>query len=343
MQETKSILLALRNGDFRKEVAKNAFLFRGADQEKLFELARQKREENFPSKEVEARSVIEISNVCCRKCNFCNINVFSKRNRYTIEYEKLIEIAQALYSNGRKVFLLQSGENCSQNYVDFISKCCAQIKQKLPGATLILCIGNLHYEQYKQLREAGAGRYILKFETSNPVLYSQVKPGDLLEERLKCLEQLIELDFEVGTGNIIGLPGQSLEDIVDDLFFLSNFKLTMASCTAFIPGEDSNYKDMPMGDLDLTLNYMALMRILYPKLLIPTTSCLQKAGIDGQYLGLMAGANTVTIHDGTPLECKKHFPIYSVNRFIPDEKHIESIVSKAGLKLPSAQSPAHAY
>lgn len=343
MQKVESMLLALRKGDFRKEVAEEAFLFQGAEQERLFELARERRDENFPSREVEARSVIEISNICRRKCNFCNINVFSKRNRYTIQYEKLIEIVEELYSKGRRVFLLQSGENDSRNYIDFISKGIAEIKQKFTSATLMLCLGNLHYEQYKQLKEAGAVRYILKFETSNPELYSQIKPDDSLGERIKCLDQLVELGFEVGTGNIIGLPGQSPEDIMSDLFFLSRFKLLMASCTTFIPGEDSNYKDMPMGDLNLTLNYMALMRILYPKLLIPTTSCLHKAGLDGQYLGLMAGANTVTIHDGTPIECKKHFPIYSVNRFMPDEKHIQGIVSKAGLKLPNIKNHAHAY
>jgi biotin synthase len=206
----------------------------------------------------------------------------------------------------------------------------------------LLCLGNLSYGQYKQLKEAGADRYILKFETSNPKLYKQIKPDDSFEERLRSIEQVIELGFEVGTGNIIGLPGQTLEDIINDLFFLSRFKLTMASCTTFIAGEDSNYKDMPMGDLDLTLNYMALMRILYPRLLIPTTSSLQKAGLDGQYLGLMAGANTVTIHDGTPVEFKKHFPIYSVNRFIPDQRHIENIVLKAGLRFSSINNHVHA-
>ncbi len=112
---------------------------------------------------------------------------------------------------------------------------------------------------------------------------------------------------------------------------MRHFKLTMISTSVFIPGEDSNYRDKPKGDLDITLNYTALMRILYPQMLIPSTSSLEKAKEGGQYLGLMAGANTVTIHDGTPLELKRYYPIYSVNRFIPNENYIKDIVMKAHL------------
>ncbi len=229
--------------------------------------------------------------------------------------------------------MFQSGENASQKYIDFVSKCVSNIKQKFNDLTVILCLGNLSYKQYKQLREAGAQRYILKFETSNPLLYKQIKPDSCLEERIECIKILDELGFGVGTGNIIGLPNQTMEDIVNDLLFMRNFKLTMASTSVFIPGEESNYRDEPAGDLNMALNYTALMRILYPHLLIPSTSSLEKAKPAGQYLGLMAGANAITIHDGTPVEFKRHFPIYSVNRFIPNERYIKGILAKAGLRF----------
>ncbi len=190
-------------------------------------------------------------------------------------------------------------------------------------------MGNLSYNQYKQLRESGADRYILKFETSNPRLYKQIKPDSSLEERIKRIKQLIKLGFEVGTGNIIGLPNQTVDDIIDDLLFIHNFKLTMASTSVFIPGESSNYWNKPVGDVNIALNYTALMRIMYSALLIPSTSSLEKAKKGSQYLGLMAGANTVTIHNGTPAELKKCYPIYSVKRFTPDENYIKEIVKKA--------------
>ncbi len=139
---------------------------------------------------------------------------------------------------------------------------------------------------------------------------------------------------------MIGLPGQSINDIAKDLLLIGRLKLKMASTSIFIPGEVSVYRDRPAGDVNVTLNYTALLRIKYPSLLIPTTSSLEKAKKNVQYLGLMAGANTVTIHDGTPPKLKKYFPIYSLKRVTPDEKYIRHIISKAALKIaPGALEP----
>jgi biotin synthase len=327
----KFVLQTINKGSFEEDVIYKALLFNGETEERLFRLARTKRTEYFPSEEVEVRSVIEISNICQRKCNFCNINSYSKRKRYTIKYEEFMKIVENLYYKGRRVLLLQSGENRYQKYIDLVCKYISNIKKRFSDLTIILCLGNLGYNQYKQLREAGADRYILKFETSNSILYKQIKPDDSLQRRMKCLEMLVRLGFDLGTGNLIGLPGQTLKDIVNDLFFIRNFKLTMMSTSVFIPGEDSGYYDKPIGNLDIALNYMALMRIMYPQMLIPSTSSLEKAKKGGQYLGLMAGANTVTIHDGTPVELKKYYPIYSVKRFVPDENYVKGIVTKAHL------------
>jgi biotin synthase len=326
-----SVLQSLIKRDFAKDILYKALLFRGKEKEQLFKLAREKRSEYFPSRKADVRSVIEISNICQKNCNFCNINSYSLKRRYLINSKKIMKIIEYIYQKNRRVFLFQSGENRSKRYIDSVCKCVSNIKQKFRDVVIILCLGNLSYTQYRQLKDSGADRYILKFETSNPVLYKQIKPDDSLEERVRCLRGLIDLDFEVGSGNIIGLPNQSLDDIVNDLFFIGNFKLTMASSSVFIPGENSNYWNKPMGDLDTTLNYMALMRIMYPQMLIPSTSSLEKARNGGQCLGLMAGANAVTIHDGTPIELKRYFPIYSVERFTPDEKHIKEIVEKASL------------
>jgi len=326
-----SVLQSLAKGDFKKDVLSAALLLKGKEGQRLFELARKKRSEYFPSEGVEIRSVIEISNICQRKCNFCNINFYSQKKKYIIEYGKFVKIVGHIYNKGREAILIQSGENKTQGYIDFVCKCIDNIKHMFGDLIIITCLGNLSYNQYRQLRKSGVDRYILKFETSNPLLYKQIKPDDSLKKRIECLKTLIELGFDIGTGNIIGLPKQTIEDIVNDLFFMRNFKLTMASTSVFIPGEDSNYRDKQMGNLDIALNYIALMRIIYPWLLIPSTSSLEKAKRGGHYLGLMAGANAVTIHDGTPAKLKKHFPIYSVKRFTPNEKRIRDIVTKAHL------------
>jgi len=328
LKEPAALLTALSKEKLTKEMAVEALLFKGRKQEKLFELARKKRNQYFPLHKNEIRSVIELSNVCRQNCNFCNINARSHIKRYVLTCEEIMNIVEAVYRKGRRVILLQSGENNSQGYIDFVSACVRAITQKYPDVTIMLCLGSLENRQYAQLKEAGARRYILKFETSNPALYAQIKPSDALEKRVHCLEYLINLGFETGSGNMIGLPRQTIEDIAQDLFFLSYFNLTMASSTVFIPGTDCAYNNMPYGDLEITLNFIALTRILFPKMLIPATSSLEKAHPGGQYRGLTAGANTLTIHDGTPEKLKALFPIYSSNRFTPTENYINGIVSK---------------
>lgn len=328
------ILQALFEGNFDKDVLLGVLLLRGEHQKELFGFARRKREEYFPSGNVEVRSVIEVSNICQRKCNFCSISFYSKvRKRYVMKYEEILRQVRSLYDKNRRVFLLQSGENRSQKYIDFICKCTGDIKQKFRDVTLILCLGSLWPDQYRQLRLSGADRCILKFETSNPVLYKEIKPDDSFEQRIECLKKLNELGFEVGSGNIIGLPGQTTEDIVNDLIFIKHLSLKMVSTSIFIPAEYSEYRDNAAGDFDLTLNYIALLRILYPRMLIPCVSALERVREDGQYLGLMAGANTVTIHDGTPEGLKEHFPIYSMKRFTPNEQWIRGIVARARLRF----------
>jgi len=325
-------LRALTSGDYSRAHLREALLCRDGEQVLLYELARVRREAAFPAREVEVRSVIELSNVCRQSCNYCSMAKEVKLDRYVIKRELVLQLVDFLHAKGRRVVLFQSGENNSRGFVEYVAGCVAEIKRRHPDLEIILCLGNLSYEQYARLKEAGADRYILKFESANPALYSRWKPSDTLEQRLECLQDLVDVGYKVGTGNMVGMPGQQVEDMVEDLLLLGRYKLAMMSCTVFIPGEACNYADQPTGDVELALNSMALMRILYPDRLMPTTSCLEKAKPHGQMLGLMAGANTVTIHDGTPEEYKRLFPIYSTHRCTPNTNHIENIVQEAHLR-----------
>jgi biotin synthase len=331
--DSGAVLTALARGDYRGEVLRAAFGLRGAEQEQLFALARQKREEFFPGQQVEVRSVIEISNICTQRCNFCNMSNIARSDRYEIGLDEVLHLTEFLYGRGRRVLMLQSGEWPVVKFIRHVEKCVRKIKGQFPDLELILCLGNLSQPQYRALREAGADRYILKFETANPKLYAAVKPRDTLRRRLDCLATVLELGYKVGSGNIAGFPGQTVEDLVEDLRLLGQFRLYMSSCAVFIPGENSRFAGQPMGNVDWALNMMALMRILYPQHLIPTTSALERARKDGQYIGLMAGANTVTIHDGTPAQLERLFPIYSVLRFVPTADHLERITAKARLRF----------
>lgn len=328
-----TVVRRLEQNDRARDNLAAALRLRGEEQEELFALARSRRDRLYPDRAVEVRSVIEISNVCRQGCNFCSIGQ-SPDERYTISRDAFLSTVSRLHAKGRRFLLIQSGENASGEFVAHVADCLRELKSRFPDMTVILCLGSLEEAHYRELREAGAESYILKFETSNAALYGKLKPRDTLKHRLACIDSLFRAGFKVGSGDIVGLPGQTLDDLVDDLLLLGEYDLSMQSCSVFIPGESSKFRDEPMGSLDLTLNMMALMRIMYPGRLMPTTSSLEKPRPDGQYLGLMAGANTVTCHDGTPVELQPLFPIYSPTRFAPEEEHLAQIVRRAGLSFP---------
>ena len=319
---------AIKNID--KNEIKRCLQFKNEQQKELFAIARQIREKSKFQNNVELRSVIEISNICAQKCKYCSMGKNGKE-LFTLSKEEILNKIKMLAKLGRRTFLLQSGEISKQSFIDDIAYVCKQATTLYPDIKLILCMGNLSKEQYKQLKEAGATRYILKFEASRADLHHDCRPSDTIENRLNCINDLIELGFQVGSGNIVGLPNQTLDDLVKDLELINKLKLSMASATKFIPNNFSEYKDSPAGDIDLTLNFLALLRIIKPDCLIPSTSSLEQGSINGQTMGLLAGCNTVTIHDGTPKEFEKNYSIYSDDRFMPGEKYCRDIISNVDM------------
>lgn len=320
------ILRHWRNPD---DLLREVLLSRGEVQKELFALARERRLEAFPANRVQVRSVIEVSNVCRQKCNYCAIGGKDQSLNYTLSGEVMEGLMEHLIAKGRQTILLQSGENLNEDFISEVAEAVHNVKEKHSDLRIILCLGNLLREQYHELKQAGGDDYILKFETSNPMLFAACKPNDTLENRLHCIEMLHEEGFRIGSGNIVGLPGQTIEDLVSDLKLAHKLPLAMNSTTIFVPAENTPFEHKPAGDPNLTLNMMALLRIMNPQRLMPTTSSLEKMIPDGQYLGLMAGANTVTIHDGTPPEYEKHFPIYSAKRIRPQIDHFRDILTRA--------------
>lgn len=310
----------------------DALLFRKGKQDSLFLEARQARQKSAFDNKVEIRSVIEFSNMCNQICNYCGMNRSSAIKRYIFKKDEFLSRVEFIYNRGRKVIVVQSGEINSDKILMALCGTIASAKSRFADIEFIGSFGNLQKSQFKRIKEAGISRYILKFETSNPRLYKSIKPYDTLPNRIKCIHSLIELGFKVGTGNMIGLPGQTIEDIVNDLALIKDLELSMASTSVFIPHSQSKFSNRLPGDIDLTLNYIALMRILYPGIIIPSTSCLEILRKEGQYLGLMAGANAITIHDGTPLSFKRFYTIYSLDRFQPNARFVNRIIKKAMLK-----------
>lgn len=327
------IISSLRKKEFTDAVLVEALKLTGAAQNRLFELAQQARHNAFPDNEVQVRSVIEISNVCRQRCRYCAIGGKEQKYNYTLDSNAISLLMEYLYDKGRRNILLQSGENVNESFIDNVVKAIGSVKRYRGDLKVILCMGDLSESQYQRLFNAGASDYILKFEASNKDLFSYCKPNDSLENRLECIYKLHKIGFRIGSGNIVGLPKQTLNDLVADLQLIHQLPLSMNSATIFIPAENSAFANEPAGNPVYTLNMMALMRIMNPDRLMPTTSSLEKMIPDGQYLGLMAGANTVTIHDGTPEELQQYFPIYSAKRIRPQIDHFKDILKRANLKI----------
>lgn len=326
-----NIIKTLKAGVFSTEALREALAAEGEIQQKLFEFARMKRHENFPDDRVQVRSVIEVSNVCRQHCRYCAIGRTAQELNYTLKADAMEQLVEYLYGKGRRTVLLQSGENVEDDFIADVAKAVTAVKRRHCDLRIILCMGDLSEAAYSMLFAAGATDYILKFEASRPDLFHSCKPNDSLENRLACIRTLANIGFRVGSGNIVGLPGQTLDDLVNDLKLAHELPLAMNSTTIFVPAENSDFANEPAGDPSRTLNMMALLRIMNPQRLMPTTSSLEKMMDDGQYLGLMAGANTVTIHDGTPEELQRHFPIYSAKRIRPQIDHFRDILNRAGM------------
>lgn len=320
---------AIKNLD--REEIKKCLQLKGEQQKELFATARSIRKNSKFKNNVELRSVIEISNVCAQKCKYCSMGKNGKE-LFTLSKEEILNKIELLAKAGRRTFLLQSGEINKQSFIDDIAFVCRKATTLFPDIKIILCMGNLSTKQYKQLKESGATRYILKFEASRADLHHNCRPSDTIENRLKCINDLIDIGFQVGSGNIVGLPNQTLDDLIDDLILVDKLNLSMASATKFIPNNFSEYKDEPAGDIDLTLNFLALLRIIKPDCLIPSTSSLEQGSANGQTMGLLAGCNTVTIHDGTPKEFEKNYSIYSDDRFMPAEKYCRDIIKNVEME-----------
>lgn len=330
----KSVFLYLEKlcrEEYSDNILREALLARGDEQKLLFALAQERRLKFFPENRAQVRSVIEVSNVCRQKCNYCAIGGKDQNVNYTLSADVMVALMEHLVGKGRQTILLQSGENINEGFIADVADAVRRIKTTHPDLRIILCLGNLTKEQYHDLRQAGATDYILKFESSNPTVFAYCKPNDTLENRLHCIELLHEEGFRIGSGNIVGLPTQTIDDLVADLQLAHRLPLGMNSSTIFVPAENTPFANEPAGDPNLTLNMMALLRIMNPHRLMPTTSSLEKMIPDGQFLGLLAGANTVTIHDGTPPEFEKHFPIYSAKRIRPQIDHFRYILSRAGM------------
>jgi biotin synthase len=266
---------------------------------------------------VHLRGLIEFSNACGRDCLYCGLRRSNSAvERYRMTPDEIFETAKVAGSLGYKSLVLQSGENCQYPVKDM----CAllrRIKAEI-GIAITLSMGEKTREEYAALKQAGADRYLLRFETSSEKLFAELKPDSSFQERFQCLTWLRELGFQVGSGIMVGLPGQTLEMVADDILLMEKLDLDMIGIGPFIANPQTPLKDAPSGTLDLTLKAVAILRIITKNAHIPATTAMGSIETGGREKALRCGAN-VLMPNVTPVKYREHYQLYPNKICIKDQ------------------------
>lgn len=329
-------LLALEKGATGIELSRNDIITllqaAGEEEEQLFELADQVRQENF-GEEVHLRGIIEFSNYCRNDCCYCGLRRSNRDiKRYRIPLEEIIEAAKHAAELGYGTIVLQAGEDPHYSGEE-LAEIIRRVKE-IGNFAVTVCVGERSFEDYQLMKEAGADRYLLKHETADPELFSKMRPGTTLDERLKRLSWLRELGFQVGSGNMVGLPGQTLETLADDILLLKELDVEMAGIGPFIPHTQTPLGDCPAGDFGLTLRALAVARLVLPCTHLPATTAAGTLHPKGRQMALGCGANVI-MPNLSPASYRALYQIYPEkvgSKENADESHgkITSLIKELG-------------
>jgi biotin synthase len=274
---------------------------------RLLEAANRVRKEQVGD-EIFLRGIIEFSNYCDRNCLYCGLRKSNaKLSRYRMSEDEIVATAAEIQKSRVPTVVLQSGEDSFYS-VDVICHLIERIRKET-DLIITLSIGERSLNDYKAFQQAGANRYLLKHETADAEIYKYLCPGCKWENRLQCLRWLKELGFETGTGNMVGLPGQTQETLADDLLVMKYLDADMLGIGPFIAHPDTPLAGIDNDDLELTLRVIALARLLTRNTNIPATTALATIHPQGRLQALQAGANVV-MPDFTPDIFKSRYDIY---------------------------------
>ena len=262
-------------------------------------------------KKVFLRGLIEISNYCKNNCLYCGIRRGNpEADRYRLSQADILQCCANGYELGFRTFVMQSGEDSALTD-EFLCALISEIKAKYPDCAVTLSFGERSYESYKLLKEAGADRYLLRHESASHELYSKLHPQEMsLENRKRCLYDLKKLGYQVGAGFMVGAPFQTTEHIIADLRFMQELQPQMIGIGPFIPHSKTPFADKKSGTLELTLRLLGILRLMFPKVLLPATTALRNIAPNGRELGLQTGCNVV-MPNLSPVMVRKKYDLYN--------------------------------
>jgi biotin synthase len=296
-------------------------------------------------KKVYFRGLIEYSNYCSKNCFYCGIRSGNQNNaRYEMTEEEVLQAARYAWQNGFASIVLQSGERQDERFVTQIERLIQGIQQETQNELHItLSLGEQALETYRRWLDAGAHRYLLRIEVSNPELYGKLHPNNgnhQFESRIEALKALRRTGYQVGTGVMIGLPFQTIDDLADDLIFFRNIDVDMVGMGPYIEHKDTplyRYRDALLScreRFELSLKMVAVLRIMMPDINIAATTAMQTLDPIGREKALRVGANVI-MPNLTPTKYRRDYLLYENKPCLDEEAEackicLEARISMAG-------------
>ena len=283
--------------------------------------ARALRDERYGNK-VYTRGLIEFTNYCKNDCLYCGIRKSNtSANRYRLSKEEILECCEQGQELGFRTFVLQGGEDPYYTDARMVA-IVSEIHATYPDCAITLSLGERSEESYRALFAAGAQRYLLRHETADADHYAFLHPkGMSLENRKECLRTLRKIGYQVGSGFMVGSPGQTARCLAQDMVFLQELQPHMIGIGPFVPHKDTVFAHESEGSLELTLFMVSLLRLAFPDALIPATTALGTIAPDGRERGILSGANVV-MPNLSPVAHRKDYSLYD-NKICTGEEAAE--------------------
>ena len=285
----------------------------GAEEEMAAAADRTRRA--YVGDEVHLRGLIEFSNYCKQNCLYCGLRRDNgKAERFRLSRAEIVALAEKAKAAGYPTVVMQSGEDAW-----FTAERLAEIVREVKrlGLTLTLSVGERPRDEYRLLREAGADRFLLRIETTDRALYERLDPGMSFENRLRCLADLKALGYEVGTGCLVGLPGQTVDSLAADILFFQSIDADMVGIGPLVPNGDTPLGGEPPGDMRLVRRVVSAIRLLLPEANIPATTAMETLQPGARELMLRSGANVV-MPNVTEGEARRKYALYPGKACVAD-------------------------
>lgn len=279
-------------------------------------------------------AMLAYTNVCKNQCLYCGMRAGSQIPRYRIPPEEILALSQKAKQDGLGRMFLLAGEDPKYGF-DALLALVEGLKSQ--GYTIALGAGELEKSQYQALYDAGVEEYVLKFEMSHPDSFQRLNPSTTFSKRMECARWIKEAGMKLASGNIVDWPGQTLDELADDILLMKELEISWAPNIPYLPAANTPLaQEGGPGSFLLNNKEMAIVRLMLPDIKITA----QQPGVNpktgladetGNLNAIACGANLLFCDLLPDAKAKDFRPIDQ--RHVSGMKHCEDVARLAGLTL----------